>query len=133
MRKRVSEANRKKSLKLLRLAEKEAASINEALELSVLVESDNNTGSDLDEKTDTSAKDTNTNTEEEISDLSQSQEEYWYDSSHNELTGPLESPVTPLSDLDQDPDTWSSINQFFPHGCLRSPPFVPEVQRAASH
>ena len=132
LRKRVSEANRKKSLKLLRLAEKEAASINEALELSVLVESDNNTGSDLDEKTDTSAKDTNTNTEEEISDLSQSQEEYWYDSSHNELTGPLESPVTPLSDLDQDPDTWSSINQFFPHGCLRSPPFVPEVQRAAS-
>ena len=105
LRKREAESLRRKSNKLIRLADREKASLDEQIELSVVDKSGNNTDSD------TSAKDTNS--EENISNPSGSQEEYWYDTSNTELTGYLESPATPSSVVDQDPDTWSSVNRFF--------------------
>ena len=68
LRKREAESLRRKSNKLIRLADREKASLDEQIELSVVDKSGNNTDSD------TSAKDTNS--EENISNPSGSQEEY---------------------------------------------------------
>ena len=127
LRKRETESLRRKSNKLIRLADREKASLDEQIELAVVDKSGNNTDSD------TSAKDTNSNSEENISNPSGSQEEYWYDTSNTELTGFLESPATPSSVVDQDPDTWSSVNRFFPEGCVRSPPIFTGIRKAASY
>ena len=127
LRKREKESNRRKSHKLIRLADKESASINEALQLSVY-QKGGDTDSDKEDITDTSAKDTTS--EDSHSEPTGSQEDYWYDTSNTELTGLQESPVTPSSAL-IDPDKWSSVNRFFPEGCIRSPPIVP-ITRAVS-
>ena len=65
LRKREAESLRRKSNKLIRLADREKASLDEQIELSVVDKSGNNTDSD------TSAKDTNS--EENISNPSGSQ------------------------------------------------------------
>ena len=127
LRKREKESNKRKSHKLIRLADRESASIHEALKLSVY-QKGGDTDSDKEDITDTSAKDTTTS-EDSHSEPTGSQEYYWYDTSNTELTGIQESPVTPSSAL-IDPDNWSSINRFFHEGCIRSLPIVP-IARAA--
>ena len=117
LRERKSQA--RKSRKLIKVADRNKASIDEALQLSVIISSEN---------TDTSEKDTNT--EEDIS--GQSQEEFWYDTSNTDLIGVVESPVTPASTSQQDPDLWSLANRFIPEGCVLSPPDPPILSKAAS-
>ena len=125
LRQREIESKRRKSRQLIRQAELSQASISEALELSVVNKSAGVTSGD---KTDTSDKDTTT--EEEIG--AESQDEFWYDTSNIELIQQFAaSPVTPASASNQDSDTWSSVNRFFPEGCILSPPVRPIV-RAAS-
>ena len=126
LKKRELESKRRKSRQLIRQAELSQASISEALELSVVSQSAGVTSGD---KTDTSAKDTTTE-EEDIG--FESQDEFWYDTSNVELIQQfIESPVTPASVSNQDPDTWSSVNRFFPEGCILSPAVRP-LRRAAS-
>ena len=120
LKQRELERKKRKSRKLLKLADKNSASISEALELSVIGK-DQSSDSELSEKSDTSVIDT---TEDNLSAQSGSQEEYWYDNSNTELTGLQEFPVTPQSDC------WSYVNRFFPRGCFRSPK-VP-ITRASS-
>ena len=120
LKQRELERKKRKSRKLLKLADKNSASISEALELSVIGK-DQSSDSELSEKSDTSVIDS---TEDNLSAQSGSQEEYWYDNSNTELTGLQEFPVTPQSDC------WSYVNRFFPRGCFRSPK-VP-ITRASS-
>jgi len=43
-----------------------------------------------------------------------------------ELISPIHSPVTPTAASEQNSATWSSVNQFFPEGCILSPTFDPD-------
>ena len=115
------EANKRKSRNLIKITDKNSDSISQALELSVYEQRDT-TDSDIGNNSDTSAKDTVT--EDNLSEPSASQEDYWYDTSNNELTGVEHSPVFPVSASNLEPDSWSPVNRFFPQGCLRSPPIV---------
>ena len=92
LKQRERESQARKSRKLIQVTDRNKASIDEALKLSVITSS---------ESTDTSDKDTNT--EEDIS--GQSQEEFWYDTSNTDLIGVVESPVTPASTSQQDPES----------------------------
>ena len=122
LRERELESKRRKSHKLIRLAEKESALINEALELSVYNQEESS-NSDIEQQTDTSAKDTTSG--DNTSEPTGSQEDpYWYDTSNTELTGHQELPVTPSTATNLEPDSWSPLNRFFPEGCVRSPPIV---------
>ena len=107
LKQRERESQARKSRKLIQVTDRNKASIDEALKLSVITSS---------ESTDTSDKDTNT--EEDIS--GQSQEEFWYDTSNTDLIGVVESPVTPASTSQQDPESWSLANRFLPEGCVLS-------------
>ena len=98
---REKEANKRKSRNLIKITDRNSASISEALELSVYEQRDT-TGSDTGNNSDTSAKDTTT--EDNLSEPSASQEEYWYDTSNNELTGVEKSPVFPVSAFNIEPD-----------------------------
>ena len=127
LKKRELDIKRRKSRQLIRQAEQNQASIGEAIQLSVVNRSselDSNSGN----KTDTSAKDT-TSTEGDIG--AESTDEYWYDTSNVELLDIIESPVTPASLSNLDSDMWSSVNRFFPEGCVISPPVRP-LARAKS-
>ena len=115
LKQRKRDSTRRRSRKLIEVAEWNSASIGEAINLSVLKSSE----------TDTSEKDT----EEDI--VISSSEEYWIDTSGNELVSVLESPVTPTSASDRDPESWSSFNRFFPEGCILSPS-RPPIERARS-
>ena len=115
LKQRKRDSTRRRSRKLIEVAERNSASIGEAINLSVLKSSE----------TDTSEKDT----EEDI--VISSSEEYWIDTSGNELVSVLESPVTPTSASDRDPESWSSLNRFFPEGCILSPS-RPPIERARS-
>ena len=121
LKKRELDNKRRKSRQLIRQAEQNQASIGEAIRLSVV-----NRSSELDsnseDKTDTSAKDT-TSTEGDIG--AEYSDEYWYDTSNVEFLDVIESPVTPASLSRLDSDTWSSVNRFFPDGCVISPPACP--------
>ena len=118
LKQRERKSRKRRSKELIRLADKNSASINEALQLSVINQSS--------EDTDTSSKDT-------AEDLGvRSEQEYWYDTSGNELINLEESPATPTSAPNQDPETWSSTNKFFPEGCILSPPSRPLLTRAVS-
>jgi len=121
LKQRERDSTARKSRSLIKLAEKNKASIDEALELSVVEKESEGSST----QTDTSEKDTNTEEEVGVS----SQEEFWYDNSHNELIGVVESPNTPASATHQDPDTWSLANRFFPEGCTLSPPGPPLVEQ----
>ena len=117
----------RRSRRLIRQAEENQASIQEALELSVVGQSSDRESNSGD-KSDTSAKDTTT-TEEDIGAVSS--DDFWYDTSNQELICVDVSPVTPTSASNQDPETWSSVNRFFPDGCVLSPPIRP-LGRAVS-
>ena len=116
LKKRDRDSVRKRSEKLIKIAERNKAKLDAAIELSVVNKSNN---------TDTSS---NIETEEEV-DIHDSGE-YWFDTSNIELVGLTESPITPASASAQDPDSWSSNNRFFPEGCNISP--TSPIQRAAS-
>ena len=81
LKQRKRDSTRRRSRKLIEVAERNSASIGEEINLSVLKSSE----------TDTSEKDT----EEDI--VISSSEEYWIDTSGNELVSVLESPVAPTS------------------------------------
>ena len=116
LRNRDRDSVRKRSEKLIRIAERNKAKLDAAIELSVVNKSNN---------TDTSP---NKETEEELD--CQESEDYWFDTSNIELIGLTESPITPASASAQDPDSWSSNNRFFPEDCITSP--TSPIQRAAS-
>ena len=103
---------RRKSNKLVKEAERNKVHLDKAIELAV--DQSSETDSSLIEDT-----------------CSEKSEGYWYDTSNIELTGVIESPVTPASVSAQDPDTWSSVNRFLPEGCVISPGILP-LQRTAS-
>ena len=104
---------RRKSQKLVELAERNKIDIDEAIESAVVAQSS---------ETDSSSRE----------DIGGDQsEDYWYDTSNQELTSVIESPITPTSASAQDPDNWSKVNRFLPDGCVLSPS-NPGLQRAAS-
>ena len=91
LKKRDRDSVRKRSEKLIKIAERNKAKLDAAIELSVVNKSNN---------TDTSS---NIETEEEV-DIHEG-EEYWFDTSNIELIGLTESPITPASAVAQDPDS----------------------------
>ena len=95
-----------KSRHLLKVADSNKASIDEALELLSVVESEK--GSD---------------SESEVA--GEQEDEYWYDTSNIELSQSATSPLIPPPIADQDPETWSHSNQFFPEGCVTTPVVLP--------
>ena len=84
LRDREIKSKQRKSRKLLKVAENNKASIDEALELSAFVQSANNS-----------------ETESENSQ----EDEYWFDTSNIDLTGLTTSPVSPVPISHQNPDT----------------------------
>ena len=108
LKEREVKSRQRQSHHLLKVAESRKASIYEALELLSVVESEK--GSD---------------SESEVA--GEQEDEYWYDTSNIELSLSATSPVIPPPIEDQDPETWSNSNQFFPVGCITSPaiPFSP--------
>ena len=103
LREREIKSTQRKSRKLLKQAELNSASIDEALKLSCTQSGDSSDsgGSIVQE------------------------DDYWYDTSNIELSNTI-SPVLPVPTAQQDPETWSYSNQFFPEGCIVSP-VIPSV------
>ena len=81
LKRRELDSARRRSRRLIRQAEENQASIQEALELSVVGQSSDRE-LDSGDKSDTSAKDTTT-TEEDIGAVSS--DDFWYDTSNQEL------------------------------------------------
>ena len=79
LRLRKIEANKRKSRNLIKITDKNSDSISQALELSVYEQRDT-TDSDIGNNSDTSAKDTVT--EDNLSEPSASQEDYWYETQY---------------------------------------------------
>ena len=113
----------RKSRKLIKLADKNKASLDEAIELSRVVETSESSDSNCEDSTGDPPLIDNT---VECATAGQEEDCYWYDTSNLELISPIHSPVTPTAASEQDSATWSSVNQFFPEGCIVSPTFLPE-------
>ena len=103
LRQRELKSTQRKSRQLLKQADLNSASIDEALKLSCTQSGDSSdSGGSIGQEDD-----------------------YWYDTSNIELSNTI-SPVLPVPTAQQDPETWSNSNQFFPEGCVVSP-VIPSV------
>ena len=119
---KLRELNRKKrKQKLLETQTKKRASITEVPADLTAFDQSQLTASGLATKTESSTSAKDTTSEEESFTKDQEEEEFWYDSSFNDLVDEFEFDESPVFSASTNPDLWSSNNRFLPEGCEPTP------------
>ena len=113
----------RKSRSLVRFADNNQVSVNESIQLSTLNNSFESSEFEFENLPISSSQG---------HALASQVDGFWFDTSNLELTNLVRSPPTPAPASSKDPELWSSVNQFYPEGCVVSPLVNPEVSGALS-